>query len=1057
MQIWNKAYSRVCGEKHPREFASDYRECWASAWPAIGGAFETARNGETAFLENQPMFLDRNGYLEETWFTFSLSPIRDETGAVVGLFHPVAETTARMLADRRTRALRDLGACAAQSRSVAQATELTLAVLSNYSLDLPLLALFITEEDGGLRLAGQTADALPPGLETVVADVVSSGETRHVTALGAHAGPHEEPLEQALFLPISPPGAERPAGVLVAGISTRLPLDETYRGFFDLVAQGVTSALANAIAYEQERARAEALADIDRAKTAFFSNVSHEFRTPLTLMLGPLEEELACTDRELSPESRERLATAHRNSMRLLRLVNSLLDFSRVESGRVHASYVPTDLAAYTADLASLFRSAIEKADLELIIDCEPLPEPLFVDHEMWEKVVLNLLSNAFKHTFDGRITVALHPTADGAELTVSDTGIGIPADELPRLFERFHRVRDARARTFEGTGIGLSLVRELARLHGGEATIESEPGRGSTFSVTVRAGHAHLAQEQLGEALPPAFTRGALAEVQEAQQWLATTETGAPTSERGGPRPRVLLADDNEDMRRHVTRVLDEHFEVHAVADGEAALEAVFAQPPDLVLTDVMMPRLDGFGLLAALRADERTRAIPVIMLSARAGEEAAVEGIDAGADDYLIKPFSARELVARIAGTLALGRLRQESALRLEQVNRELAAAARSKSEFVANMSHEIRTPLNAIIGMTSLLQRSPLDGAQSEYAEVIRASGEHLLNLVGDVLDFSKIEAGAIRVERAPLNIRECVQAAIDIASVPAKAKGIALISHVAPEVPEWVIGDSSRLRQILINLLANAVKFTASGQVALTATATQAGQHLADLGFAISDTGIGIAESDQATLFDAFVQVDGSSTRAHQGAGLGLAISAQLAGLMGGAIAVQSTLGEGSTFTVSLPAPLVDEPATLAPPAPATPPATPLSVLIVDDNRANQRVTGLLLKELGYASDTAGNGIEAIEALERQRYDIVFMDVQMPELDGLAATRIIRRRWPGPNGPTIVGLSGYASSETRHECLAAGMNDYLVKPVSLAHFADALARFEQEAAAPESGRP
>ena len=218
-------------------------------------------------------------------------------------------------------------------------------------------------------------------------------------------------------------------------------------------------------------------------------------------------------------------------------------------------------------------------------------------------------------------------------------------------------------------------------------------------------------------------------------------------------------------------------------MADGEAALEAVFAQPPDLVLTDVMMPRLDGFGLLAALRADERTRAIPVIMLSARAGEEAAVEGIDAGADDYLIKPFSARELVARIAGTLALGRLRQESALRLEQVNRELAAAARSKSEFVANMSHEIRTPLNAIIGMTSLLQRSPLDGAQSEYAEVIRASGEHLLNLVGDVLDFSKIEAGAIRVERAPLNIRECVQAAIDIASVPASAKSICRSSRTS----------------------------------------------------------------------------------------------------------------------------------------------------------------------------------------------------------------------------------------------------------------------------------
>ena len=371
---------------------------------------------------------------------------------------------------------------------------------------------------------------------------------------------------------------------------------------------------------------------------------------------------------------------------------------------------------------------------------------------------------------------------------------------------------------------------------------------------------------------------------------------------------------------------------------------------------------------------------------------------------------------------------------------------------------MSHEIRTPLNAIIGMTSLLQRSPLDGAQSEYAEVIRASGEHLLNLVGDVLDFSKIEAGAMRVERAPLNIRECVQAAIDIASVPATAKRLTLVSHVAPEVPDWVIGDSSRLRQILINLLANAVKFTASGQVVLTATATPAGQHLADLGFAISDTGIGIAESDQATLFDAFVQVDGSSTRAHQGAGPRARHLGPARRPDGRRDRRPEHARRGLDVHRLAPGPAGRRAGRARRARARTPtPATPLSVLIVDDNRANQRVTGLLLNELGYASDTAGNGIEAIEALERQRYDVVFMDVQMPELDGLAATRIIRRRWPGAEGPTIVGLSGYASSETRHECLAAGMNDYLVKPVSLAHYAEALARCGQEAAAPESGRP
>jgi signal transduction histidine kinase len=1058
VQIWNEAYSRVCGEKHPRELGSDYRVCWESAWPAIGGAFETARAGETAFLENQPMFLDRNGYLEETWFTFSLSPIRDETGQVVGLFHPVTETTPRMLSDRRTRALRDLANRAVGARTAQQAAERSLEVLSAYAPDLPFLLLYLVD-DGHARIASRTGlevgHAASPAavalsdLDSPVAEVVRSGETLHVTDLGerfgaVHTGTYEEPLEQALFLPVSPPGAERPAGVLVAGISTRLPLDETYRGFFDLVAQGVTSTLANALAYAQERRRAEALAEIDRAKTAFFSNVSHEFRTPLTLMLGPLEDELAET---VEPRRRERLETAHRNSVRLLRLVNSLLDFSRTESGRAQARYVPTDLAAYTTDLASRFGSATEKAGLVLKVDCEPLPEPLFVDREMWEKIVLNLISNAFKHTFTGEIAVTLRPVAGGAELAVADTGVGIAADEIPRLFERFHRVRDAQSRTFEGSGIGLALVQELTRLHGGDVQIESEPGRGSTFTVSVRAGRAHLPLEHVGAAAGAAVASGAAAaQVDEALHWLASDalEDGS-MREAVGPRARVLLADDNEDMRRHVARLLESRFDVVTVPDGDAALRAALAAPPDLVLTDVMMPRLDGLGLLAALRGDERTSAIPVIMLSARAGEEAAVEGLDAGADDYLVKPFSARELIARVSGTLALARLRQESTLRLEAANRELEAAARAKGQFVANMSHEIRTPLNAIIGMTSLMLRTPLSDAQSEYSEIIRSSGEHLLNLVGDVLDLSKIEAGAVRIERAPFNVRECLRAAVDIVGVRAGAKRLALSCHVADDMPAWVIGDSGRLRQILINLLGNAVKFTAAGEVALTASAVVSDPYVAKLQLAVRDTGIGIAEDDLAGLFDAFVQVDGTTTRTHDGAGLGLAISARLAALMGGAIAVESAAGEGSTFTLTLPAPLVDEPAT-APLAlekgAAAPGDAALTVLVVDDNRVNQRVTTLLLGELGYTADVAGNGLEAIEAIERRRYDLVFMDMQMPELNGLDATRIIRRRWPGPERPLIVGLSGYASDETRHECLAAGMDGYLAKPVTLAQFAAAI---------------
>ena len=287
----------------------------------------------------------------------------------------------------------------------------------------------------------------------------------------------------------------------------------------------------------------------------FFSNVSHEFRTPLTLMLGPVEDALADADEPLPPGQRERLETAHRSGLRLLKLVNTLLDFSRIEAGRARASYEPTDLAALTAELASNFRSACEKAGLRLVVDCPPLPEPVFVDRDMWEKVVLNLVSNAFKFTLEGEVVVRLGPVGGAVELSVRDTGTGIPAGELPRIFERFHRVDGARGRTHEGTGIGLALVHELVRLHGGSVRAESTLGRGSTFVVSVPLGNAHLPADSVGASRPPAATAvGATAFVEEASAGCPMrrpparprarpgTHASVPTDRlepRAGPPPR--------------------------------------------------------------------------------------------------------------------------------------------------------------------------------------------------------------------------------------------------------------------------------------------------------------------------------------------------------------------------------------------------------------------------------------------------------------------------------------------------------------------------------------
>jgi PAS domain S-box-containing protein len=515
------------------------------------------------------------------------------------------------------------------------------------------------------------------------------------------AGPWTDDwTKRALALPLAKAGAqELPAGFLVAGTSPRLVLNDDYRSFLDLAASQIANAIANARAHEEERKRAEALAEIDRAKTAFFSNVSHEFRTPLTLMLGPLEDALA--EDGLSPEAHEQLEVAHRNSLRLLKLVNTLLDFSRIEAGRIQAVYEPVDLAALTADLASVFRSAIERAGMRLIVDCPPLDQPVYIDREMWEKITLNLISNAFKFTFEGEIEVSLKSAGASVQLAVRDTGMGISADELPHIFDRFHRVKGVSGRSYEGSGIGLALVQELVKLHGGTARVQSEVGRGSSFIVSIPFGKAHLPAENVkandGEERARAATApSARAFVEEALRWAPIETKGQADRETQSidamdaalsifppilpsiPQARILLADDNSDMREYVKRLLATNYEVEAVADGEAALQAARERPPDLVLSDVMMPKLDGFGLLKALREDERMAPMPVILLSARAGEEARVEGLEAGADDYLIKPFSARELLARVRAHLEMTRLRREAEMALrhsEKRFRELA----------------------------------------------------------------------------------------------------------------------------------------------------------------------------------------------------------------------------------------------------------------------------------------------------------------------------------------------------------------------------------------------
>ncbi len=1079
IQFYNDAYRPILGAtKHPSALGRSTTETFAEIWHIIGPMFERVMDeGAETSVVDFLLPMNRFGYVEECYFTYSYSAIPDGGGGTGGVLVTVVETTERVLAERRMRTLRDLGSAAVEAKTIGDAEARCMDALAANRHDLPFALLYRIEgrhatSAGSVNLAPDTlvapasfeldADDAPWPLDRVVA-----GETVEIDDLRAILGSDptslwDEPATKAMILPIT--GRSHPAvgAALMVGLNPRRALDDDYREFLQHVAAGVTAAFANARALEAERARAETLAELDRAKTAFFSNVSHEFRTPLTLMLGPVEDLLAGNGDPLTPSQRDALEVTHRNALRLLKLVNSLLDFSRIEAGRTEASYEATDLAEFTADLASTFRSAIERAGLRFIVDTPPLPQPVYVDREMWEKIVLNFLSNAFKFTLDGEIAVTLRAVDDAVELEVRDTGVGIPADEIELVFQRFHRVKGARGRTHEGTGIGLALVQELVKLHGGTVRASSTPGRGSAFVARIPTGQEHLPGHRIGAGRTHASTAtGAIPYVEEALRWVPR-EDGAPPAEVPGGSPpvrttgakaaiigaRVLLADDNADMRDYVARLLRQHgYEVETVPDGAAALAAIARRRPDLVLSDVMMPVLDGFELVAALRRDTTTRDIPIVLLSARAGEEARIEGVEAGADDYLVKPFSARELLARIGAHIEMARVRtraevalreseerarlavetarmgtwnyemvarivhfdermreiwgrsvgpaiplddamlhihpddrdvvaqriaaalepasdgsysvdyrvmqpdgterwlfvngrthftgtgadrtpvsffgtalditarkqaeeererllqrEQAALReAEEARREAEAASRAKSDFLAVMSHELRTPLNAIFGYTELLRMDvpvPIPDEARHHIERVQLSAQHLLHLIEEVLTFSRLDAGREQMRPERIDFGVLVREACQLVEPLALQKGLEF-RCVAPD-DVVVEMDAGKLRQILLNLLGNAIKFTDQGSVDVTASATDS-----DVTLRVRDTGPGIRIEYHETIFEPFRQVEGGHTRRAGGTGLGLSVTRNLARLLGGDVALESTPGTGSTFTVVLP--------------------------------------------------------------------------------------------------------------------------------------------------------
>ena len=749
--IYNDAYRPSLGQgMHPTALGARADAVWNDIWDIIGPQIAMVMDhGENTWFEDQLVPFDRSGYLEEIYFTYSYSPVYAETGTVGGTLVVCSETTERVLAERRLRTLQAL-AVSSDDDIDGIATSFESCLRADPE-DVPFARLFRIDADRvratavagvgvGVGLDGTTdpADsALPidaakvaasPWAELIAEALAADGPITidDVCARFGDLGlsPWPEPPTDAVVLPIATE-TDGSAYLLVLGASPRKRLDSSYRDFFQLLGVQLGAALARANHREIERLRLAQLAELDRAKTNFFTNTSHELRTPLTLILGPIEELLATVD---GPE-RVPLEMAHRNAEQLLGMVNALLDFAQAEAGQLDFDPAPSDLGVLTAECVSMFEFMARQSGIRLTVDDDP-GSIANVDRALWQRILVNLVGNAFKYTEAGSIRVRIYVDRDTVVLAVQDTGVGISAGDLPHIFERFRRADDtARERSIEGTGLGFALVQQFVRMHDGSIDIESVVGTGTTVTVRV----PRLLQPASPASPPAPEPATGRTKIPPSELRLSTRDDASADATKPAParthvegRGTVLLAEDNQDMRNHLSRILEPEWTVRLARDGLEALELARADRPDLVITDVMMPRLDGLGLVRALRDDELLCDVPVIMLSARAGQESSLEGIVAGATDYLVKPFSPVDLASRVRTNMRLSHARAQRLADAEDYSNRIAGLA-----LLASRLAEAATSQDVAVSMFDLLPQ--LFGAVVGRLAVVRPGVEQFADIL------------------------------------------------------------------------------------------------------------------------------------------------------------------------------------------------------------------------------------------------------------------------------------------------------------------------------------
>lgn len=930
ISIYNDAYIPVLGAKHPWGLGKPVRECWSEIWhvlqPLIDSPFF---GGPSTWMEDICLLINRNDYIEETHFTVAYSPAPDMTvpGGIGGVLATVTETTRQVINERALETLRKVGGDLMSCQTEREVLEKAVQAIGENKSDFPFALIYSVDDaqqeaqlvatagiDGNSPLSAESVFLAGSDASNAIAQAIATKEPVLLTDLGERfgvlpTGNWEEPPHQAMVIPIILQGQPTPSALLVVALNPFRRRDDEYMSFIRLVTEQILQALVNATVIEAERKRAEAIAALDKAKTLFFSNISHEFRTPITLMLGPLEELLHKPDVEWSM-ARQPVETAYRNALRLLKLVNTLLDFSRIESGRLEGRYVPTDIATYTRHLADNFRPVIEKAGLQFDVHTEQAIGSVYLDEGMWEKIVFNLLSNAFKYTLNGGITVAVSAAGGEAVLSVTDTGIGISTEELPHIFDRFHRVEHTRGRTFEGTGIGLSFIRELVHLHGGQLSVQSVKDQGSTFLVRIPFGADHLPAARVMETVGD-VNRFTLPEYIEEVGSLLPGQSGVPAqSGAGGDQVvTILIVDDNADMREHIRNVIGNRYATTMAANGQEALDLINRRRPSLILSDLMMPVMDGLQLLAILKQNPETEQIPVILITARAGEESLTEGFDTGADDYLVKPFSGKELLSRLKAHLRIQEVRRDAYAQLEREvasrTNDLMRVNKELESFSYVTSHDLQEPLRKIQMFIDriLTEKEPA----TALLQKINQSAARMRLLIESMLAYSKLSQQEQALSEVDL---EMVMSDIcqDFELVVEEKKASIRIGKLPT-----IRANRFQMNQVFSNLLSNALKFSKGApEVSVTsktvtedeipvAEASRSGRSFTQITFA--DNGIGFDPQYSKKIFDLFQRLH--SKHQYSGTGIGLSIVKKIVDQHNGYIAAEPGEKGGATFYIWLP--------------------------------------------------------------------------------------------------------------------------------------------------------